>query len=96
MIHRQRHVLRLFVAGDSPNSTLAIANVKAICDTYLPGSHDIEIIDVFREPKLALAGRILMTPALVKLSPPPVRSIAGTLTDTEAVLNTLGLNPTTV
>jgi circadian clock protein KaiB len=91
MIHRQPYRFRLYVAGDTPNSALAIANLTAICRAHLAGRHEIEIVDVFRAPKQALADRILITPALVKLSPPPVRSIVGTLTDTETVLQALGL-----
>lgn len=85
--------LRLYVAGDTPNSALAVANLKAICQSHLPGRHVIELVDVFREPKMALADRILITPALVKLAPPPMRTVVGTLTDTATVLHALGLEP---
>lgn len=88
--------LRLYVAGDTPNSALAIANLTAICASHLPGRHEIEVIDVFRQPKLALADRILITPALVKMAPAPVRSVVGTLTDTATVLQTLGLVATSI
>lgn len=90
---REPYRFRLYVAGDTPNSALAIANLTAICESQLPGRHVIEVVDVFREPKLALADRILVTPALVKLAPAPVRSIVGTLTDTATVLHALGLEP---
>ena len=91
MIPREPYRFRLYVAGDTPNSALAIANLKAICEAHLAGRHEIEIVDVFREPKLALADRVLITPALTKLSPAPVRGIVGTLTDTTTVLRALGL-----
>jgi circadian clock protein KaiB len=82
---------RLYIAGDAPNSTLAVANLLALCRGYLPERHEIEIIDVLREPKLALANGILMTPTLVKLAPAPVRQIVGTLSQLETLLLALGL-----
>lgn len=82
---------RLYVAGDGPNSAQARSNLDAICRSYLPDWHDIEIVDVLREPKRALADRVLMTPTLVKLSPSPSRRIVGTLSQTEPVLQALGL-----
>jgi circadian clock protein KaiB len=91
-----RHVIfrfRLYVAGDAPNSTEALANLTALCRAHLPGRHEIEVVDVFREPKRALADGILMTPTLVKLTPYPGRSIVGTLRQTQPVLRALGLDP---
>lgn len=96
MIQREPYRLRLYVAGQTPNSALAIANLSAMCEAHLAGRHEIEIVDVFREPKLALADRILITPALVKLAPPPLRSIVGTLTDMTIVFQALGLEATPV
>jgi circadian clock protein KaiB len=82
---------RLYVAGEAPNSTRAIANLAAICRAHLTGRHEIEIIDVFREPKRALAEGIFMTPTLVVRTPLPVRRIVGTLSQTQTVLLALGL-----
>jgi circadian clock protein KaiB len=82
---------RLYVAGDTPNSLKAVANLKALCRTYLPGRHEIEIVDVFREPNRALTERILMTPTLVKLSPAPACTIIGTLSRADSLLQALGL-----
>ena len=82
---------RLYVAGEAKNATLAIANLSAICRTYLPGQHVIDVVDVFREPKRALADGIFMTPTLVKLSPAPIQKIVGTLSQTDTVLLALGL-----
>lgn len=82
---------RLFVAGDAPNSVQAVANLAAVCRDHLADCHEIEIVDVFREPKRALAEGIFMTPTLVALTPPPVRRIVGTLSQTQTVLLTLGL-----
>ena len=83
----------LYVAGDASNSTQAIANLTAICRAYLPDRHEIEIVDVFREPKRALADGILMTPTLVKLAPLPGQRIIGTLRQTRTVLQALGVEP---
>lgn len=82
---------RMYVAGDAPNSSLAISNLLALCRTYLPDRHEIEIVDVLREPKLALANGILMTPTLVKLAPGAIRQIVGTLSQLDTVLLALGL-----
>lgn len=82
---------RLYVAGEAMNATLAIANLSAICRAHLPGQHVIEVIDVFREPKRALADGIFMTPTLIKLSPAPIQKIVGTLSQTDTVLMALGL-----
>jgi circadian clock protein KaiB len=82
---------RLYVAGDTPNSTLALANLHALCRAHLPDRHEIEIVDVFREPARALEDGIFLTPALIRLSPLPVRKIVGTLSQTAPVLHALGL-----
>jgi circadian clock protein KaiB len=82
---------QLYVAADSQNSTEATANLRSLCLQYLPGRHEIEIVDVFREPQRALAEDIRMTPTLLKVSPRPARRIIGTLSQTQRVLDTLGL-----
>ena len=83
---------RLFVAADTLNSVQAVNNLKALCKTHLLGRHEIEIVDVFKDPKRALAEGIRMTPTLLKLGPAPMRRIIGTLVDSPRVLDTLGLN----
>jgi len=82
----------LYVAGDAPNSTQALANLTALCRVHLPDRHEIEVVDVFREPKRALDDRIWMTPTLVKVSPSPGRRIVGTLSQPEPLLQALGLS----
>ena len=82
---------RLYVAGDAQNSAQAVANLHALCRTHLRDRHVIEVVDVFREPKRALADGIFMTPTLLKLSPSPTQRIVGTLNQTEPVLRALGL-----
>jgi circadian clock protein KaiB len=68
-----------------------VANLKALCEAHLPGRHDIEVIDVFREPQRALAEGIFMTPTLLKLAPPPPQRIVGSLSQTPLVLEALDL-----
>ena len=91
MSRHAQYKFRLYVAGGTQNSAQALANLKSICRLHLSDRHEIEIVDVFREPKRALTEGILMTPTLVKLSPSPVKTILGTLTQTETVLQALGL-----
>ncbi len=89
-----QHVLfkfRLYIAGGTQNSAQAAANLTALCRAHLPDRHEIEVVDVFREPKRALAEGILMTPTLVKLAPSPVCRIIGTLSQMQPVLQALGL-----
>lgn len=91
-MHRpSKYKFRLYIAADTPNSVQAMANLKAICRIHLAGRHEIELVDVFREPQLALTEGIRMTPTLVKLAPGPVQRIVGTLSQTQRVLETLGL-----
>ncbi|MDB5744010.1 MAG: putative thiol disulfide isomerase [Polaromonas sp.] len=80
---------RLFVAGDTVNSAQALRNLTNLCIAHLPERHHIEVVDVFIEPLRALAEGILMTPAMVKLSPQPVRKIVGTLSNEQILLHAL-------
>jgi circadian clock protein KaiB len=91
MSRRATFKFRLYVAGDAQNSAQALANLSALCRAHLPNRHRIEVVDVFQEPKRALADGIFMTPTLVRLAPVPVRIIVGTLSRTQTVLQALGL-----
>lgn len=82
---------RLFVAGDAINSSQALANLRALCRAHIPDRYAIEVVDVFSEPARALADGVFMTPTLIKLAPMPVQRIVGTLSQTEKVLQALGL-----
>lgn len=95
MIQRDWFKFRLYVAGDAPNSVLAIANLSAFCKAHLPDRYEVEIVDVFREPKRASAEGIFMTPTLLVLAPLPVRQIVGTLSDAQTVLLALELKDLT-
>ncbi len=83
---------QLYIAGDALNSAQALVNLTSMCQTHLAGRHEIEIVDVFKNPQRALANGIFMTPTLIKLAPPPVRRIVGTLSQTQTVLQALGLD----
>ena len=82
---------RLYLAGDAQNSAEAVANLTALCRERLTDRYTIEVVNVFREPKRALADGIYMTPTLVKLAPLPVCRVVGTLSRTLPVLHALGL-----
>lgn len=91
MTRKSKFRFLLFVAGDAQNSLEARANLTALCEAHLPDRHQIEVIDVFRDPEQALAQGILMTPTLVILVPPPSRKIVGTLSQIKPLLQALGL-----
>ena len=82
---------RIYIAGDAVNSAQALSNLQALCRAHLPDRHSIEVVDVFRHPKRALADGIFMTPMLLKLAPGPPRRIVGTLSETATVLQALDL-----
>jgi circadian clock protein KaiB len=86
---KARLVLRLYVAGSAPNSIRAIANATAICDEHFAARHTLEIVDLLNEPERAVADGIIVTPTLLKVSPPPAQRLIGTLSDTEQVVRTL-------
>ena len=88
-----KYVLKLYVTGQTANSQKAIKNLKDIFKNGLGNLYKLKVIDVVKNPKLAEEDKILATPALVKVLPPPVRKIIGDLSDREKVL--LGLDLTT-
>jgi circadian clock protein KaiB len=83
--------LRLYVAGQTPKSLLAFANLKKICEEHLAGRYRIEVIDLLKYPQLAKGDQILALPTLVRKLPQPVRKIIGDLSNTERVLVGLDL-----
>jgi len=83
--------LRLFVAGDSPDSAIAIANLKALFPRSESSDVEVEIVDVQREPARAARDRIMVTPTLLKLSPSPTCRILGNLKNRDALLHLLGI-----
>jgi circadian clock protein KaiB len=85
--------LRLYVAGQTPKSLTAFANLKRICEEHLKGCYRIEIIDLLQNPMLAKGDQIFAIPTLVRKLPEPVRKIIGDLSNTERVLVGLDLRP---
>ena len=82
----ERYRLRLYVAGQTPSSIRAFANLKRICETHLAGQYEIEVVDLLKNPKLATGDQILAIPTLVRTLPPPIKKIIGDLSNTERVL----------
>ncbi len=80
------YVLKLYVAGQSPKSVNAIANLKKICDDNLHGRYELEVIDLYQQPQLAQGDQIIAVPTLIRKLPPPLRRIIGDLSDTARVL----------
>jgi len=85
-------VLRLYVAGQSPKSVTAYANLKKICEEHLAGRHKIEIIDLMIAPQFAREDQILAVPTLVRKIPEPVKKIIGDLSNTERTLAALNVS----
>ena len=85
--------LRLYVAGQTPKSVSALANLKKFCEENLAGKYKIEVIDLVQNPKLARTDQILAIPTLVRRLPAPMRKIIGDLSDREKVLIGFNLNP---
>lgn len=88
---RKKYIFRLFVAGEEVNSKLARENLFSLCQNYLSGHYEIEIIDVFKDFRTALESGVLVTPMLIDVSRSPEIKILGNLSDTEKVLKALGL-----
>lgn len=84
--------MRLFVAGQSPKSLAAYANLKRICEQYLPGKYRIELVDLIKEPHLAQAHQIVAVPTLVRQLPEPVKRVIGDLSNHERALVGMDLN----
>ena len=85
-------ILKLYVTGQTPNSQKAIKNLKKVLAMELKGAYSLEVIDVLKNPQLAEEDKILATPTLTKVLPPPVRKIIGDLSSIDKVL--LGLDLT--
>jgi circadian clock protein KaiB len=85
--------LRLYVAGQTPKSVQALANLKRICEEHLEGGYELEIIDLLKQPQLAKGDQILAIPTLVRRLPTPMKKIIGDLSNTERVLVGLDVRP---
>lgn len=85
--------LRLYVAGQTPKSITALANLKRLCENHLAGRYRIEVVDLLRQPHLARRDEVIVIPTLVRKLPRPIRKIIGDLSNEERVLVGLDLRP---
>jgi len=85
--------LRLYVAGQTPKSITALANLKRLCEDHLAGRYRIEIVDLVKRPQLARRDEIVVIPTLVRQLPPPLRKIIGDLSNQQKVLVGLDVLP---
>lgn len=85
--------LRLYIAGKTPKSTLALKNITQYCEQHLPGKYSIEVIDLIKNPQLAEGDQIFAIPTLVRKLPVPIRKIIGDLSNEEKVLVGLNIRP---
>jgi len=85
--------LRLYIAGQTPKSVIAFANLRKLCEEHLPGRYQIEVIDLMQNPQLAAGDQIVAIPTLVRRLPEPLRRIVGDLSNTERTLVGLQLRP---
>jgi circadian clock protein KaiB len=89
------YTLRLYVTGATSQSLRAIANVKKICEEYLQGRYELEVVDLYQQPQLAQGEQIIAAPTLIKKLPLPLRRIIGDMSTTERVLVGLDLHKRT-
>jgi circadian clock protein KaiB len=87
----ERYVLRLYVTGATRHSAMAIANLKRLCEQYLPGRYQLTVVDLYQQPELAAGEQLVVLPTLVKHAPLPVRRLVGSLSDPQAVLRRLDI-----
>jgi circadian clock protein KaiB len=83
---RAKYVLRLYITGMTPKSTRAITNVRKLCEQYLKGCYELEVVDIYQQPKLAKGEQIIATPTLIKKLPLPLRKLIGDMSDVERFL----------
>lgn len=88
-----RYILRLYVTGKTPNSIRAVARIKEVCEEFLPGQYQLQVVDIYQQPALAEGDHILVAPTLVRRSPGPLRRLIGNLYDRDRLLAGLELQP---
>ena len=90
-LENPQYVLRLFVTGMTPRSTRAIRAVRTLCETRLKDRFELEIVDVYQQPKMIQGEQVVATPTLIKYRPAPLRRIVGDMSDTYRLCHGLGL-----
>jgi circadian clock protein KaiB len=92
----ERYVLRLYITGNTPRSIKAIKNIRTLCEQFLPGRYELEVIDLNQQPVRAITDQIVAAPTLIKKLPLPLRKFIGDLSNLERIrleLNLMQLNP---
>jgi circadian clock protein KaiB len=89
----ERWELRLYVAGQTPRSVAAFAQLERICEEHLQGRYSIEVIDLLKNPTLAVGDQIIAIPTVVRRLPAPMKKIIGDLSNMERVIVGLDLTP---
>jgi circadian clock protein KaiB len=92
--HKGKYVLRLYVAGITPRSSQAIRSVTALCETHLAGRFDLQIVDIYQQPKLIKGEQIIAAPTLIKKLPLPLRRLIGNMASQDKLLVGLDLQST--
>lgn len=90
-----KHVLRLYIAGNTPQSSRAVANIKKLCEERLKDRYELNVIDLYQSPEDAKDEQIVVTPTLVKQLPLPLRRVVGDFSNINRVLLVLDINPET-
>ena len=88
-----KYELRLYVAGQTPNSQRAISAITKICNEYLAGRHDLEIIDIYQDPEASAEAELFAAPTLIKSLPLPLRRLVGDMSEENRVLLALNIKP---
>lgn len=91
-MHKNVYVMQLFVTGASPNSARAISNMKKICEEYLKDRYELEVIDVYQQPSIAIDEQVIALPMLIKKAPGMERKLIGDMSDKPKVLKGLEIN----
>lgn len=84
--HEDQFLLRLYVTGATMRSTRAVANLRQLCDEYLPDRYELEVVDIYQQPELAAREQLVALPTLVKRQPLPLRRLVGDLSNRQRVL----------
>jgi circadian clock protein KaiB len=85
--------LKLFVTGTTTRSTQAVASIRALCDEFLPGRYDLEVVDIYQQPTAVTNQQIIAAPTLIKALPEPPKRMIGNLSDRNKLIAALGLDP---
>ena len=90
----EHYQLRLYITGTTPRSAQAITNIRSLCEEYLPGRYDLEVVDIYQQPTQAAKQQIIAAPTLIKELPTPPKRLIGDLSDRDKVIVGLNLKAT--